>query len=339
MDFFWLYLKVAINNSYCFFTYAFYSFKTLITVGSFLFGNGRMALFIKRLETTAITLAVFFCDFVKFENGRYVCVARLRRKNSLIAKVKTVFFGKNYNVINIKKNFLNNFQRFFSKDFFNFFALFVVWLITKAFKIAGKHVNELLTIFRFLKMVLNANRAFVRYCVISLNAFNFFVFIFKCAFKIARSYFLTVTLCLKRVKALYVLKKVKHKRKALYFKNVFNFGLNKNRLKFRKLLINICNASGLFKHVAVFLKNYLNFYYGAFNCAFASAIRSTKKLIHLKKVVIFFEAVLLAVSFALSAFLCLVLKLPLRRKLRKPLLLIFKQRYYEKVVIRATYNW
>ncbi|EJT68588.1 hypothetical protein GGTG_13839, partial [Gaeumannomyces tritici R3-111a-1] len=101
-------------------------------------------------------------------------------------------------------------------------------------------------------MVLNANRAFIRYCVILLNVFNFFVFIFKCAFK---------TLCLKKVKAFYILKKIKHKRKALCFKNIFNFGLNKNRLKFRKLLINVCNASGFFKRIAVFLKNYLNFYY------------------------------------------------------------------------------
>ncbi|EJT68196.1 hypothetical protein GGTG_14225, partial [Gaeumannomyces tritici R3-111a-1] len=93
-------------------------------------------------------------------------------------------------------------------------------------------------------MVLNASRASVRYRVISLNAFSFFIPIFKCA-----------------PKALYMLKKIKHKRKALYFKNVFNFGLNKNRLEFRKPLINICNINGLFKRIAVLLKNYLNFYY------------------------------------------------------------------------------
>ncbi|EJT79109.1 hypothetical protein GGTG_04198, partial [Gaeumannomyces tritici R3-111a-1] len=103
-------------------------------------------------------------------------------------------------------------------------------------------------------MVLNANRASVRCCVILLNAFNFFVFVFKYA---------PETLCPKRVKALYIFKKVKHKRKALYFKNVFNFGLNKDRLEFRKPLVNICSAGGLFKRIAVFLKNYLNFYYGS----------------------------------------------------------------------------
>ncbi|EJT72104.1 hypothetical protein GGTG_11351, partial [Gaeumannomyces tritici R3-111a-1] len=94
-------------------------------------------------------------------------------------------------------------------------------------------------------MVLNANRAFIRYCVILLNAFSFFIFIFKYA-----------------LKALHMLKKVKHKRKTLYFKNVFNFGLNKNRLEFRKPLVNIYNASGLFKRIAVLLKDYLNFHYG-----------------------------------------------------------------------------
>ncbi|EJT79719.1 hypothetical protein GGTG_04803, partial [Gaeumannomyces tritici R3-111a-1] len=93
-------------------------------------------------------------------------------------------------------------------------------------------------------MVLNANREFIRYCVILLNAFNFFVFIFKCA-----------------PKTFHIFKKIKHKRKALYFKNVFNFGLNKNRLKFRKLLVNVCNINGFFKRIAVLLKNYLNFYY------------------------------------------------------------------------------
>ncbi|EJT79721.1 hypothetical protein GGTG_04805, partial [Gaeumannomyces tritici R3-111a-1] len=100
-------------------------------------------------------------------------------------------------------------------------------------------------------MVLNASQAFIRYCVISIYFFR----------KIARNYFLTVTLCPKRVKTLYVLKKVKHKRKALYFKNVFNFGLNKYCLKFWKLLVNVYGASGLFKRIAVLLKNYLNFYY------------------------------------------------------------------------------
>ncbi|EJT77473.1 hypothetical protein GGTG_07385 [Gaeumannomyces tritici R3-111a-1] len=101
-------------------------------------------------------------------------------------------------------------------------------------------------------MVLNASRAFVRYCVILLNAFSFFVPISKCAPKI---------------KAFYVLKKIKHKRKALYFKNVFNFGLNKNRLEFRELLINIYSASGFFKRIAVLLKNYLSFYYGSLKVA------------------------------------------------------------------------
>ncbi|EJT81753.1 hypothetical protein GGTG_01728, partial [Gaeumannomyces tritici R3-111a-1] len=93
-------------------------------------------------------------------------------------------------------------------------------------------------------MVLNASRAFIYCCVILLNAFSFFVFVFKCVFE-----------------TLYIFKKVKHKRKALYFKNVFNFGLSKNCLEFWKLLINVYSANGLFKRIAVLLKNYLNFHY------------------------------------------------------------------------------